>query len=312
MRPSIQYSRQRQEGVVIVVALFFVAIAVTLAYFMMARLERDTRRTTLLLRDTQAELLAEGSIAWAQEQLLKNLAEQKPNQPIDMLPMRSPVNEVNGFKVSSTIYDAQSRLNINNQNVEPELKRLIQLVAPEITEQQADEIVLAVVDWVSPVQRQNEYSKYYQGLSPPYSAAHHPMVSVSELQLVRGITPALYQKLAPYIIALPTVTPVNIRTAMAPVLAALSTTMTLDTGAELEKIRTQTVIPTIDAFLKLDIVKNHAMPPEKVTVQSQYFLVESEVTIENQRVVLYTLLDRSGGNGKKGISIVWQSKNVPG
>ncbi|VVC75075.1 hypothetical protein AQUSIP_03510 [Aquicella siphonis] len=304
-----------QRGVVIVVALFFVALVATMAYLMMARLERDTRRTSLLLRNAQAELLAQGSIDWAKEQLRDNLVRQKPNKPVDVMPARSPVNQVNGYAISSVIYDMQSRFNLNNlasPDAQADFKRLIQIVAPEVTEQQAQAIVLGVVDWITPGQQQNEFEKYYLSVSPPYRAAHRAMESASELQLVKGMSPALYARLKPFITALPNTTQINIQTAPPQVMAAMSPKMTLETGKAVDKIRAETVIPNVQAFLSLDLVKNHDMPAEKITTLSEYFLVETEVAIEKQHVVLYTLMNRSGNDGKSPVKIIWQSKSVPG
>lgn len=315
MRSFARRSLTNQRGVVIVVALFFVALVATMAYLMMARLERDTRRTSLLLHNTQAELLAQGSIDWAKEQLRMNLVRQKPNKVIDVMPVQSPVNEVYGYSVASTIYDMQSRFNLNNvttTEAQADFKRLIQIVAPEITDQQSQAIVLGVLDWITPGQQQNEFEKYYLSLSPPYRAGHRPMISSSELRLVRGMTPSLYVRLEPFVTALPNATQVNIQTASPQVMAALSPKMTVDTGMAVDKIRTESPLPSVQAFLALDLLKNHDMPAEKITTLSEYFLVKTDVTIEKQHAVLYTLLNRSGNDGKSPVKIIWQSKSVPG
>lgn len=312
---SQRHRLRKQQGVVIVLALFIVALVATLSYVMMSRLERDTRRTSLLLRDTQAELYAQGSIAWAMEQLRANLANQKPNVPVDKMPIKSPVDTANGYKISSTIYDMQARFNLNNLgalDAQGDFKRLIQMVAPKFTEQQAQEIALAAADWITPGQQQNEYNKYYMSLSPPYRAAHRPMESASELQLVKGMTPALFTALQPYITALPATTQVNLNTAQAPVLACLTPGMTVETGKEIERVREQTPMASTQAFLNLDLVKNHNIPAEKITALSNYFLVETNVAIENQNILLYTLLERTGNDTKGTVTIIWQSKGLPG
>lgn len=308
-------SLRRQQGVVIVVALFFVALVATIAYLMMARLERDTRRTSLLLRNTQAEFYAQGSIDWAKAQLRDNFNNQKPNQVVDKMPLKSAENEEQGYRIASVIYDMQSRLNVNhvmNAEGQADFKRLLHIVSPLLDANQVATIQLSVLDWIMPGDSMNEKGKYYLTLSPPYRAAHRMMISASELQLVEGMTPALYASLAPYISALPTVAPVNVQTASAPVLASLSESMTLDTGKAIEQIRQQQNFPTIEAFLNLDIMKNHKISADKITILSQYFLVETTVKIEKQKVVLYTLLERTGKDGKSTVNVIWQSKGVMG
>jgi general secretion pathway protein K len=304
-------SLKHQQGVVIVVALFFVALVVSMAALMMSRLERDTHRTQLLLRNTQAEFYAQGAIAWAIEQLRSNLEKQKPDVRVDIFPLELPVKEVNGYKISTIITDMQARFNLNNlmnTDAQKDFQHLLKIVAPQITETQAQEIIKAIVDWILPGQQQNELNKYYMSLSPPYRAAHRAMISVSELRLVKGMSPELYHALEPYVTALPETTLINVQTALAPVIAALSPTMTLETGLAIEKLRAQTVIASTQAFLSLDLVKNHHIPSDRITVVSRYFLVKTTVTIEKQRVVLYTLLDRP--ENKSPISVVWQSKSV--
>src|SRR5262249_14490959 len=158
---------------------------------------------------------------------------------------------------------------------------------PNIDEQQAQEITAAAADWITPGQQQNEFNKFYMTLSPPYRAAHRLMASASELQLVKGLTPALFKNLQEFVTALPASTLVNVQTAPAAVIAALSPSMTLETGKAIEKIRIDTQLPSTEAFLNLDLIKNHKVPAEKITVESNYFLVETTVAIENQQVVLY-------------------------
>lgn len=312
-------SLKRQQGVVLVVALFIVVLVATMAYIMMSRLERDTRRTTLLLRNTQAEFYAQGSIAWAKEHLRadgeKIKGNPNPTIMVDLIPVKSPVNEVNGYKIVGTIYDMQSRFNLNNltkTEAQADFKRLLQVIQPKITEQQAQDMVLAVTDWVSPAQAQTDNSKYYMGLSPPYRAPHDLMASASELQLVKGMTPALYQALGPYVTALPVVTLINVQTAPAPALVTLSPTMTLSVATAIEQLREQSPIVSTQMFTNLDVVKNHNISADQITTVSDYFLLETEVTIEDQHVLLYTLFERSIKEGKVELTILWQSKGVQG
>lgn len=306
-------SRNAQQGVVIVMALLIVAIVAALSYAMLARLERDTRRTSLILRDTQAEFYAQGSVAWAVDQLRNNLEKAKPNQLVDMIPIKSPVNETNGFKVESTIYDMQARFNVNSL-MKPEAQvnftRLLQLVDPKLTGEQAHAITLATKDWITPGIGQADYAGYYGELPVPYRAAHREMISVSELRLVKGMTATLANNLRPYVSALPAIALINVQTAPAMVLAVLSPTMTLEAGRAIEVIRKTKPFNTLQAFLDLDVAKNHHVEKNAITVQSNYFLVETIVTIEKQRLVIYTLLERTGSNGKAAINILWQGKGT--
>ncbi|TAK75187.1 MAG: general secretion pathway protein GspK [Gammaproteobacteria bacterium] len=285
-------SFKQQQGVAIVVALFIMALVASMAYIMMARLSRDTQRTTLILRDTQAAFYAQGSVAWAIEQLRRDWENQKPDQLIDKLPMTSPTNTINDYHISSTIEDMQARFNLNNLNdteAQTSFKRLIQSVAPNLSEEKIQAIVNAVVHWIT----------------------LGSMVSVSELRSVKGITPAIYHALQPYVTALPEAAAlVNVQSAPAPILAVLSPTMNLEAGNAIMALRSTSPFVSMQQFLNNDIVKNHPISAQKVTVVSSYFLVVTNVTIEKQQLVLYTLLERATKGDQLAINILWQSKGI--
>jgi general secretion pathway protein K len=312
---SYQQTRhyKRQQGVVIVLALFIVALIAVMSYTMIARVERDTRRTTLILRDTQAEFYAIGSIAWAIDKLNHDWEQKIPEKVVDDVPIKSPVNEVNGFEIASVIYDMQSRFNINmvnKQEAQLVLQQLIQIVDPAIKREEARAIVMAIVDWLGLGNPLSRPAEYYLHLPVPYRPAYKPFISTSELLLVKGMTPSLYRALQPFIAALPAETEINVQTAPAEVLASLSPTMTVSSVRTIVETRKQKPFLTLQQFLNLDAVKNHTIKDDLLTVTSQYFLVETTVSIEKQRLVLYTLLERVPKDRKSTVRILWQSKGV--
>jgi general secretion pathway protein K len=303
-------SLRSQQGVVIVVALFIVALVATMSYVMMSRLARDTRRTELIVHDVQAAFYAEGSVMWAKDTLHQNFIKQKKDKPVDVLPIKSPVNDVNGYRIMSTIQDAQGRFNINNVSKpegQADLIRLMRLVHPKLSQQAATAIAKATMDWLMPGANDNEYARYYADLPVPYRPAHRLMVDPGELRLVKGVTPELYEALKPYITALPEVTPINVLSAEPQVLALLNQTMTLETASAIREVIVKTPPPTMAAFSALDIIKNHPITEGRATFVSSYFLVETEVGIERQRILLYTLLQRASV-GKAGVSVLWQNR----
>ena len=304
-------SVKRQQGVVIVVALFIVALVASMAYVMMFRLSRDTRQTTLILRHIEAEDLSTGSVAWARDHLRNDWEHQKQNQVIDMMPVNPPVKEVNGYQIKSSIDDLQARYNLNNlsdKSAQSDFVRLIRFVMPKIPEEQANQIASAASDWVTPVTQESEFDKYYLSLPAPYRAAHRAMVSPTELRLVKGMTPELYLALMPFVAALPAGTQINLQTAPVEVLMTLDPTMTVDAAKAIVQLRSAQIIVSTDAFFNLDAVKNHRLPPEKLTVSSSYFLLQTEVSIENQHVLLYTVLERAVNRNKAIVNVMYQGK----
>lgn len=306
-------SHKRQQGVVIVVALFIVALVAAMAYVMMARLARDTQRTAMILRNTQASMYAQGSIAWAMQVLRDDWEQRKPNQITDPMPIVSPMNEENGYKIMSIIEDAQGRFNVNNVTTndgQADFRQLVHVLLPQMKAEDIDALTRAVIDWVSPIHATTEFDKYYMQLARPYRSAHRFMLSTSELRLIKGMTPAIYSALEPYLIALPTTTLLNVQTAAAPVLAALSPVMNISAANAIVQLREQAPFVTAQRFMDLDVVKNFQIKAEKITVGSSYFLIQTRVSIENQQLVLYTLVERLANDGKAELTILWQSKGI--
>lgn len=300
----------KQQGVVIVIALFIVALVATMSYVMLERLARDTSRTTKLLNYYQAEQYAQGSVMWAMEQLKHNWEQQQQGQVVDKLPLTSPSNSVNDYRISSTIEDMQGRFNLNNLSsveTQGDFLRLLRALNPELKQEDAYAIVQGTVDWVSSISAENMFTKYYRQLPQPYRAAHRVMVSPSEWRLVKGVTSAIYKVMSPYLTALPETTLINFQTAPAAVLLTLDESMTMEAAKAVADARTQAMPAKVEAFTALDVVKNHQIPPTKLTATSSYFLVRTDVSIEKQHLLVYTLLQRATKQNKARVTISWQS-----
>ncbi|OGT53595.1 MAG: hypothetical protein A3E84_03605 [Gammaproteobacteria bacterium RIFCSPHIGHO2_12_FULL_42_13] len=287
------------------------ALIAAMAIAMMARLQRDIYRTSLLVHAVQAELYAQGSVAWAIDQLREDWEKKQPGSLVDKLPIASPVKNMQGYRVDSVIDDAQGYFNLNNLSVpeaQPDFQHLVNGVMPELNAKMAMDLAKALSDWVTPGLRDSFYDKYYLKLQPAYRAAHRSMLSVSELRLIKGMTPALYEKLLPYVTALPEKTAINVQLAAPQVLVTLSPTLTLAAAQQIENYRKQVPFTAVDKFTNFEIVKNHKISADKVTVTSAYFLVTTTVTIGVEKYLLYTLVSRVMQNEKLQIKIVWQSK----
>jgi general secretion pathway protein K len=80
----------------------------------------------------------------------------------------------------------------------------------------AIEITDAVVDWVDadsePTGSGGAEQNYYDSLEEPYPIGNRPMISVSELALVKGVTPYLYSRLLPLVTAISPDSKLNINT----------------------------------------------------------------------------------------------------
>lgn len=313
MRKKLKIRITSQRGAAIIVALFVTALVAIASIAMIERLRADLRRTELIMNDTRVRLYAEGSIAWAMEQLNTNLKRKKPNAIIDNLPLQSPVNTIENATIYSIIYDQEGLYNLNNL-VDPEAQQgfiqLIKAIEPNMKIDDVNNLITAIRHWISPSGTNNPLEDYYAKQSPAYVAPHRPMVSISELRLVKGMTPRLYKKLSPFVTALPEQTKLNINSAPPQVLMSLSPSLSLDGATAIANHRKQHPFTTTESFLQFDIVKNNHIDDKKINITSAYFLVKTSVKIGHQEKILYTLLHRMLNNAQPIEIIVWQSKGT--
>src|SRR6185437_2996706 len=104
------------------------------------------------------------------------------------------------------------------------------------------------------------------------------------------------------------VTKININNATAPVLMCLSKTLTLASANAIIAKRNQTPFTSVQSFLALDILKNNPITENQITTISSYFLVKTSVKVEEQEILLYTLLQRIEKNSHPYEVMLWQSK----
>jgi general secretion pathway protein K len=95
-------------------------------------------------------------------------------------------------RFSITITDLERKFNINiaEQNILIQAMRLVGVDAGE-----SEAISASILDWIDPDSNTHiggAESDIYEALNPPYFAKNQPMDDISELLLVRGVTPEIY------------------------------------------------------------------------------------------------------------------------
>ncbi len=301
-----------QRGSAIIIALFVMSLAAAAATVMLARARVDVQRTMLIQNADQATLYAQGALLWAIDQLKNDVLQKKPNQLIDKLPMTAKTDHINGFQIDCSIEDMQGLLNINNvkdADYQKNFLRLLHMLLPQVSLADLMHIVVATHDWIAPGTT-GDLENYYTKLNPPYRAPHLPMMSVSEWRLVKGVTPEIFSKVAPYLTALPEATPINVNTAPVLVFSSLNPSFTKAALMALETKRKQTPFLTPNDFLNFDVVKNNPVSANQITVESSYFLVKTSVKVGHQETVLYTLLLRAMKDSKPDVTQLWQTKGT--
>lgn len=115
------------------------------------------------------------------------------DSPLADVNLYDPVELGNGRFTIKQIIDLERKFNINTAN-EDILRQALTLIG--VTGESQD-IVNSILDWID---RDNftrvggAEGDYYQGLNPPYAAKNGPVDDLSELVLIKGITPEMVSR----------------------------------------------------------------------------------------------------------------------
>lgn len=308
---SRSVSAPNECGVALLIALVILAIAVTISTSMIWHRELDLRRTANIIQGDQAMEYALGAEAWA-EQILQQDYKSDPNTTnlTQDWAMQLPPLPVQGGSIIGRLQDMQSRFNLNNlasSNIAQASAALQQferlLAALNIN----PGIATAVADWVNPGAQptypDGAKDEYYSRLTPPYLTAERPMTDISELLLVKGVTPQIYAGLRPFVCALPLQTPgalpgstlvptaVNLNTASAVVLMSLNVGTRASAAAAAVLARARQPFTSASQLFQLLNVTPAAGVPTSLT--SIYFRLTTQVKIGSTQITLYSLLYRT-------------------
>ena len=298
----------RQRGVALITALVVLAIAATLSAAMIWQGGLDERRTATLIQGNQAMQYALGAESWAGAILRRDFNQNKGasvNLGQDWAQQLPPL-PVEGGQIIGHIEDMQGRFNLDMLTgtsaapYQAQFSRILQALNLDPS------IAQAVTDWVNPgnvpTQPGGAKDDFYSRLQPAYLTAEAPMTSVSELQLVKGVTPQAYAALLPYVCAIPMATAgggqsanstvsdgwaLNLNTASPLLIASLAPNISQDQVDEIVATRTPNGIAS--SPLKLP----SGSPAQGTT--SSYFLLTVTAEIGSTHVTLYSLLRSNGG-----------------
>jgi general secretion pathway protein K len=169
------------------------------------------------------------------------------------------------------------------------------------------DLAQAIVDWIDPDQEplfpEGAEDSEYSIRNPSYLAANRRMYSVSELRLVRGIDQDSYSKLAPLVCTLDRSSRLNVNTASARVLAALSENADVKELERLLENRHEEGYKTVDDFLNAAKLTVDAALKEQLSVDSQHFLLQVEAQVGDGRAMLYSTLYRD----ENGVRVLQRS-----
>ena len=316
----------RQRGVALLVAILLVALGTVIAAALAYDNAMTARRTLAALNYDQALLVTEGMEAFAAyglQQTYKNdqthttYPAQAWGQPL------GPLEIAPGVTIEASLEDLEGRFNLNDL-IEPDgvtpdrpaivaFQRLLESVGLE--PKWAED----VVNWIdrnpSPPFPEAPSDTAYLEMDPPYHTPDLPITSTSELLALPGFGRANFQKIAPFISALPVNTPLNICSASPEVLNAVLGHREYSDPKQFYKDRAAAggCFPTLQEFSAAytNTVPgglsggnggfggnarpvNFALP---INTTSSWFRLSTFVSAGSTEFAFYSLLYRDPGNG---------------
>lgn len=335
----------RSRGAALLVAMLVAALVAVIATKVGSHYLLSFRRSSNMLLGDQGYLYLLSAEALAKNVLIAD-EDREADHLGEAWAQKVEPYVIDGGLLTGQIYDLQARFNVNNlnnpsresrsrqvaQNYTPEQMIFMRLLRTfdeiEVTEQQAQEITNAAIDWLDADAEPTGFSgaedDYYADLDIPYRAANRQMLSASELRLVQGMTPELYQALAPHIVALPTLTLINTNTATVNVLRSVERA---ESGSEYEPQSLEAIQPLLERREEQMQLNTDGIDPgvggadnqqnsrsgtegggggsnkknrPKISTNSNYFLFDGLVKLGDLTLPIKSILHREGGDGQAG------------
>ena len=295
-----------QRGVALITVLLVVAIVTVVSASMIARQQLSIRSTANQLQARQAWHYALGGEALAQSILRRDLRATLESgaaqAPVDHLfepwALPQPAFDIEQGRIQVRIEDLAGRFNLNSlmQNQQANAAALAQfqrlLLRLEISEPYAERLV----DWLDsdqqPTGERGAEDNAYLLLDPPYRTAGRSLNDLSEMRLLLDMRDEHFQRLAPYVAALPADVPLNVNTASAVVLSTLGDNLSPSATEAMVQARRGEGFREVATFLAQPAMSGIDLKGTSLAVSSQYFQAVSDVRLGDRRLALVSLLQR--------------------
>jgi general secretion pathway protein K len=201
-------THKRSEGIALVIVMISVAVLAILAGGFAFSMKVETRLARNANNESELEWLGRSGVEYARWILSEQL--RIGSEPYDalnqvwaggpggigttnsaLLDVQREVKLGNG-SFTWKIVDLERKANINTAN-EGVLQQALMLMG--VGPGESAPAVASILDWIDPddsTHIQGAEKDFYQGFRPPYNAKNGPIDDLSELLLIKGITPDLY------------------------------------------------------------------------------------------------------------------------
>ncbi|MGA7595241.1 MAG: type II secretion system minor pseudopilin GspK [Gallionella sp.] len=299
---------QRQRGVAVVIALLLTTLAITIVASLFWQQQVQVRSIENQRMQLQKQWILRGALDWA-GLILREDAKYSSVDTLDE-PWATPLAETRlgqyvdddladsnaaNATLSGGISDAQARINLTNLCPSGIINPAeVAVFANLLKNADIDpSFAQATADLMADAQQKPDANAANQSSPLPMN-----LTQVDDLLAVPGFTATMLDRIRDDVIFLPHATPVNVNTAPAEVLAAIST-LSLSDAAALVASRNSATFRNPGDFMLL-LHANHLIVAN-VAVSTNYFLVNGKVSINRAESDIQALIERNGFN----TNLIW-------
>jgi len=308
---------KNNSGAALIIVLFVVALAASLAVEMSSRMMVLVNKNSILQEHQQSKWYGYAAEALAKQALIQT---KKDDDKVVHLKQAWAQDEttfpVDGGTISGKISDLQGCLNLNAFRAKPKTSSADKL--PEIhgvfiklleeldqldslpLENSQDELADSLLDWIDEDDnRRPEGAEEDEYLSReiPYLTANHFLASISELRTIKGFNPLIVERILPYVCIIPgsDLFEINVNTILpeqASLLAALLDTNT-DIANQIISERDPEGWAEIDKFISdaNEKTSNKLKKDNKqFVVNSEYFQLVANTTFADSRFKMTSMM----------------------
>jgi len=303
-----------QRGVAVITALLLTTLAITIVASLFWQQQVQVRSIENQRLQLQQQWILRGALDWAglilredakfsstdnlDEPWAVPLADTRLDQYIESDHADADIAEAT---LAGIITDAQGRYNLTNLCpngiIDPvEVTVFARLLdRAKLDPELAQATAVTMAQALSKPENKVENSERRPGPQPV------KLAQVEDLLAVSGFSPAMLTRLNDLVIFLPLATPVNVNTAPAEVLAArIGTLSPVDAAALVKSRSTASFRDLADFYNRLPGKSLYAIPG-KISVTTNFFLVNGKVRMTRAELDMQALIERKGSTTK----LIW-------
>jgi general secretion pathway protein K len=204
-------------GIALIIVMISIFVLTALAGGFALSMKIETRLARNANSETELEWMGRSAVECARWELAQYLTVPLPYEALDqpwagggnlagisntpLAEFKHEIHTPNGG-ATWTIVDLERKFNINSINpYNPAAEAVLQqaLMVAGLDPSEITPVANAILDWLDPddlVRLQGAEKNYYEGLRPAYMSKNGPIDDISELLLIKGVTPEMYYGIA--------------------------------------------------------------------------------------------------------------------